>query len=98
MKAMRPKVPKAKSIAITSTTLIKILPMDMKPNLSWHESQAGNTALRIASITAGTKWTVDIYSTRYMCVRIGNHFTEICTSIPSLVNYFCRMLRIKVDR
>jgi hypothetical protein len=96
MKAKRPRVPKGKSVIVVSQTLTRLLPMDKPPDLSWHDSKAGRTAFRLASVTKNTAWTVDIYSPKFMCVRIGNHFSEVCNSIPSVVLYFCRMLKIRI--
>lgn len=94
MRDARQRFPKAKTIAITAQTLASLLPKDREPTFSWHESERGHAALRLASKTNGTEWSVDIYSEKYMCVRIGSQSTEICNSIPSLVFYFCRMLKI----
>jgi len=96
MKTIRSRFPKAKTIAITSQTIAKVLPMDVKPAFSWHESERGHAALRVSSVTNGIPWDVDIYSEKYMCARIAGKFSEVCTSIPSLVIYFCRMLKIQV--
>lgn len=96
MKTVRSRFPKAKTIAITAQTVAKLLPMDLPPKFSWHESERGHSALRIGSTTHGAEWVVDIYSEKYMCVRIEGKFSEVCTSIPSLVLYFCRMLKVQV--
>jgi hypothetical protein len=98
MKTTRSRFPKAKTIAITSRQIAKILPMDVRPKFSWHESERGHAALRVSSITNGSEWSVDLYSEKYMCVRIAGKFSEICTSIPSLVLYFCRVLKVQVGR
>lgn len=98
MKTTRSRFPKAKTIAITSQTIARILPMDTCPKFSWHESERGHAALRVSSVTNGTEWSVDIYSEKYMCARIQGKFSEVCNSVPSLVIYFCRMLKIKVGR
>jgi hypothetical protein len=96
MKTKRSRFPKAKTIAIASQQIARILPMDVRPSFSWHESERGNSALRMGSTTQGTAWTIDLYSEKYMCVRIAGKFSEVCTSIPSLVIYFCRMLKVQV--
>jgi hypothetical protein len=96
MKATRSKFPKAKTIAITSLQVAKVLPMDVSPTFSWHESERGHAALRVSSITNTMPWNVDIYSEKYMCVRIAGKFSEVCKSIPSLVIYFYRTLKLKM--
>lgn len=98
MKTTRSRFPKAKTIALTSQTIARLLPMDVPPTFSWHESDRGHSALRVASTTGGQTWQVDIYSEKYMCCRISGKFSEVCKSIPSLVAYFCRMLKIQVRR
>lgn len=95
MKDARSRFPKAKTIAITARAVASVLPMDQKPKMAWHESERGNSALRVSSKTNGTEWSVDIYSEKYMCVRIGGRYSEICSSVPSLLFYFCRMLNIR---
>jgi hypothetical protein len=97
MKLKRSRFPKAKTIALMSALLAKILPADYPPTAAWHESQAGHAALRLRSATGGVEWTVDIYSEKYMCIQIGGHFSEVCNSVPSLVGYFCRMLDIRIS-
>src|SRR5271170_4264200 len=98
MKTTRSRFPKAKTIAMTSQTIAKILPMDVNPMFSWHESERGHAALRLASVTKGVEWSVDIYSPKYLVCRIAGKFSEVCTSIPSLVIYFCKILKIQVGR
>ena len=96
MKVGRTHFPKAKVIAITSQQIVKILPMDVPPTFSWHESERGNSALRVSSATNGVRWTVDLYHARYLVCRIDGKFSEVCKSIPSLVVYFCKALGLKL--
>ncbi len=95
MKATRARFPKAKTIVLVARLAAKLLPADAEPVLTWHKSERGHPALRLASSTDGTKWVLDIYSEKFMCAHIDDRFAEVCNNLPSVVLYFRRMLGMK---
>jgi len=95
MRATRRRFPKAKTIVLVAKLAAKLLPADTRPVASWHESERGHPALRLSASAGGVKWVLDIYSERFMCAHIDDRFPEVCSSVPSAVLYFRRMLGSK---
>lgn len=89
----RKRLPKPKDIGLIWRALSATLPMT-PPMHGWRESLKGVVNYRISSTTNGKDWFVDTYAGGYYVVTISGQ-TEPCKSIPSLVGFMCRMLRVK---
>jgi len=74
---------------------LRLIPMDYNLELSWRNSHAGNPNLHVKSQTNEIEWSVDIYPNNFFFVRLDLRMTQVCHSVPSLVGYICRMLRVK---
>lgn len=92
----RKRLPKPQDIGLVWRALSTTFPME-PPLHGWRQSLKGVVNYRIQSTTNDRDWSVDIYAGGFFVATI-NHRTEPCKSIPSLVVFLCRMLRIKPRR
>jgi hypothetical protein len=94
MRTIAKRYPRKKDVAITLRTLQACIPMDRKPMGELRFSQSGAPNYRLSCTTNEKMWTVDLYSGQYYVVQVAG-LTEIQNSLPSLVAFLCRMLKVQ---
>jgi hypothetical protein len=86
--------PKRREVAFVLRCLQSHIPVDKPPEMFWRRSERGTPNLRVCATTNRTDWLVDIYSRRYIVAQVGSLDFENFTSVPSLVSYLYRWLRL----
>jgi hypothetical protein len=95
MRKSRLRYPQAKDIALVIHALRARVPMDAEVETEWRESDKSVPNLRVKASTQEVPWQVDIYSGHYYVARVGGYPSEVLNSIPSLVLYVLRILRVR---
>lgn len=95
MRTAKPRYPRKKDVAVVLRAIQSCLPLDREPVCEWRTSQSGAPNYRVNCSTNRKSWTVDIYAGSYMVVQVMGLLTEVQQSVPSLVAYLCRMLKVQ---
>lgn len=88
------RYPRPASILRDIAILRQAVPMDAEPVFEWRTSFNGRPNLRVRAVTNRINWIVDLYCGHYYRVQVEDKLGEVWRSIPALVGYLHRHLRI----
>jgi hypothetical protein len=88
------RIPNAPSTMLSVTALSNLIPTDDPQTRSWRESGKGNRCLRVAGTTRRREWIVDIYSSRFFYIKIGNLPGHTAGSIREAVTFLQNSLGV----
>ncbi len=94
MRKSRPRYPHPRDCGLVKAVLQNTVPMDSEIQEGWRYSLKNVPNYRLESRSRRVQWTVDIYAGMHLVVTIGDRYTQICKSVPSMVNFLRRMLRV----
>jgi hypothetical protein len=92
----RPQAPKTRTVVIVTEALRNYIP-STDPIMEWRRSEKGVPHMSYRAETNGLPWGVDIYLGHFYRVRVGTGFGEVKHSIPELMNYLSRKLRVPLE-
>lgn len=93
MRNLTKRFPKVKDIAFVQRTL-DLVPTDAPLSGGWRESEKGVPNFRFLGQTNQIRWTVDVYAGKFYTAQVGDRLMEQCDSLPSVLMYLFRMLRV----
>ena len=94
MRASRPRFPHSRDIDFVRVILQRNIALDTPLKEGWRYSLKNVPNYRLESRSRRVQWTVDVYAGMHLVITIGDRYTQICKSVPSMVSFLRRMLRV----